>query len=322
MRVLLASSHRYPAYSQTGSGFHPKQYPSGSGYHLHDLIARGLAESGHQVFYFLLDGAEAPAPPGVTLVPELCGDVDIWHAPIGRPGFGESIVASAAQHRIPCVLTCHIQRDDGGGQPNWLFVSRALAQAYGSDRFVMNGIDPGDFNFSEKKDDYLLFIAAMNRLADKGLDVAISVARRKKIRLIVAGTATTEETIARVAEMCAVPGVEYLGDVRGAPKAELIARARAVLFPSRGNEGAPLVIMEAMVSGTPVIAWRRAETEEMIASETGILCTDEDDWDEAVDRVHEISPARCREVALEKFHYRRMTADYLREYQREIERCR
>jgi glycosyltransferase involved in cell wall biosynthesis len=317
MRVLLASSHRFPACSQIGSGLLPKKYPSGSGYHLHDLLAKGLAESGHEVFYFLREGVEAPALPGITFVSELRQDVEIAHAPIGPPGFAESILEFASKHRIPCLLTCHIQ-GDATGRPNWLFVSRALARAHGSARFVMNGIDPGDFIYSERKEDYFLFIAAMNRVADKGLDVALSVARRKKIRLIVAGTSMTEETIARVAEMCAVPGVEYIGDIRGTKKAELIAGARAILFPSSGNEGAPLVIMEALVSGTPVIARRRAETEEMVTPETGILCDEENDWDDAVDSVHEISPARCREVALTKYHYRRMTDDYLREYEREI----
>jgi glycosyltransferase involved in cell wall biosynthesis len=279
-----------------------------------------LAESGHEVFYFLPDGAEAPAPPGVTFVPELRTDVDIAHAPIGPQAFSDSILEFATSHRKPCVLTCHIQREDAPGARNWLFVSRALARAHGSNRFVMNGIDPGEFIFSEKKDDYLLFIAAMNRVMDKGLDVALAAARRKKARLIVAGTAMTVETIARVSEMCAFPGVEYVGDVRGAKKAELIAGARAILFPSRGHEGAPLVIMEAMMSGTPVIARRRAETEEMVTPDTGTLCNDDSDWDDAIDRVHEISPARCREVALAKYHYRRMTDDYLREYRREIER--
>lgn len=318
MRVLLGSSHRFPACSQIGSGLLPKKYPSGSGYHLHDLLAKGLAESGHEVFYFLHDGVEDPGPPGVTFVSQPREDVEIVHAPIGPPGFAESMLEFASKHRIPCLLTCHIQRAEAAGCPNWLFVSRALARAHGSSRFVMNGIDPDDFIFSESKDDYLLFIAAMNRVTDKGLDVALSVARRKKIRLMVAGTSMTEETIASVSEMCAIPGVEYVGDVRGTKKAELIAGARAVLFPSRGNEGAPLVIMEAMVSGTPVIARRRAETEEMVTPETGILCDEENDWDIALDRVHEISPARCREVALAKYHYRRMTDDYLREYQREI----
>src|SRR5205823_2710438 len=112
MRVLLASPHRFPACSRIGSGLRPKKYPSGSGYHLHDLLAKGLAESGHDVFYFLRDGAEAPALPGVTFVSEPRADVEIAHAPIGPPGFAESILEFTTKHRIPCVLTCHIQQTE------------------------------------------------------------------------------------------------------------------------------------------------------------------------------------------------------------------
>ena len=89
MRILLASPHRYPAFGDTSSGLHPRSYPSGSGYHLHDLLARGLAEEGNEVFYFVEKGADLPMPFGVTHVPSAIPDVDIIHAPIGPPGFAD-----------------------------------------------------------------------------------------------------------------------------------------------------------------------------------------------------------------------------------------
>jgi glycosyltransferase involved in cell wall biosynthesis len=98
----------------------------------------------------------------------------------------------------------------------------------------------------------------------------------------------------------------------------LIAGARALLFPSRLNEGCPVVILEAMLSGTPVISSARGGSMELVTAETGVLCDREEEWGDAVDRLHEISPVRCREIGLEKYHYRRMTSDYVREYAREI----
>jgi len=47
MRILLASEHRYPAFGTVGSGLHPRTYPSGSGYWIHDMLMKGLAELGH-----------------------------------------------------------------------------------------------------------------------------------------------------------------------------------------------------------------------------------------------------------------------------------
>ena len=319
MRILLASSHRFPAAGNEGSGLHPREYPSGSGYHLHDLLAKGLAEEGHEVFYYLPRGAQHPASAGIRVLDAPIADVDLCHAPIGAPGFAEAILEFAATHRKPCLLTCHMQEAGRRPAPNWLFVSRALAQAYGSRRVILNGIDPREMIFRETKDDYLLFIGAMNRAIEKGLDLALSLARRKGFRLLVAGTGMNYETIEQISGLCAEAGAEYLGDVRGMRKAELIAGARAVLFPSRLPEGCPLVILEAMLSGTPVISSRNGGTVEIVTEDTGILCTEEAEWLTALDRIGTISPHRCREVALERFHYRRMVKDYLREYTQEIE---
>src|SRR4051812_17933769 len=68
MRILLASCHRYPAFGAKGSGRKPNRYPSGSGYHLHDLLARGLVGEGHEVLYYLRGGSETDLPAGVRQV--------------------------------------------------------------------------------------------------------------------------------------------------------------------------------------------------------------------------------------------------------------
>lgn len=319
MRLLLAAPHRYPAYGPSGSGLHPKRYPSGSGYHLHDLLAKGLAERGHEVFYSLAAGRETDLPAGVVPFDGWKDDVDLYHIPIGGVGFVEPATAAAAERDIPCLLTCHMKDAAQCAAPNWVFVSQALARAHDSDRAVLNGLDPGDFIFSDTKEDYFLFMGAMNKATDKGLGFALSLCRKARVRLIVAGTGLNYETVAHVAELCRDAGAVYLGDVRGTRKAELLAGARAVLFPSRLQEGCPLVILEAMMSGTPAISAPSGGAVEIVTSETGILCEAEEDWAAALDRVGTISPGRCREIAVERFHYLRMTDDYLREYRREIE---
>ena len=53
MRILLSSEHRYPAFGGAGSGLHPRMYPSGSGFWIHDLVMKGLTELGHEVFCLL-----------------------------------------------------------------------------------------------------------------------------------------------------------------------------------------------------------------------------------------------------------------------------
>lgn len=319
MRILLASCHCYPAFGPKGSGRRPNRYPSGSGYHLHDLLAKGLAGLGHEVLYYLRGGLEADLPRGVDRATLPLPDADIYHAPIAAEGFAETILEGARSRGRPCLLTCHMAAPGEVAGPNWVFVSRSLARMHGSDRVILNGVDPEDLIFSEAKGNYLLFMSAMNRAGDKGLDRALAIARRAGRRLVVAGTGPSPEIIARVSEACAEFGAEYLGDVRGREKAELIAGASALLFPSRLPEGCPLIVLEAMFSGTPVIATPNGGAREIVTPETGFLCDEDEEWLRALDRLDEVSPARCRAVADARFHYRRMVADYLDEYRKEIE---
>lgn len=322
MRLLLAASHRYPAFNEHGSGIAPREYPSGSAYHLHDLLARGLAEEGHEVFYYVKKGTEIPMPPGVEFVSRPIPDVELCHA-VMVPPLALEASEFAAQHRKPCLLTCHLDvrvrgMDPSVAGPNWVFVSRTLAQAHGSKRFVLNGLSPSDYIFSETKEDYFLFMGAMDRAEDKGLLHALALSKKKGFRLMVAGTAQKHEAIEKVAEWCNQYGAAYMGDVRGEKKAELLAGARALLFPSRMNEGCPLVILEAMMSGTPVISSACGGSPDVMLPEAGFLCETDEQWERAVDEVDRISSRRCREIAVERFHYRRMVRDYLREYELEI----
>lgn len=318
MRILLMTDHEYPAYGAVGSGLHPRAFPSGSAYHLHDLVAQGLAEEGHEVYYRPGKGAASPLPPGVTLVGDSIPSFDLCHAPEGPPTLAERATSFANLHDVPCLLTCHMLRPGAVAGTNWVFVSRSLAAAHGSQRVVLNGINPSDYIYSESKDDYFLFLGAMNKAIDKGLDLALALSVRKGFRLIVAGTGLDYQTIERVSQLCAASNAEYVGDVRGVRKAELLAGARALLFPSRLNEGGPLVIAEAMMSGTPVISSTNGGSVEMVTPETGVLCSTESDWEDALDRIATVSPARCRAIGVERFHYRRMVRDYLREYETEM----
>lgn len=327
MRILLVAYHQYPAYGPSGTGPHPRDYPSGSGYHLHDLLAQGLAEEGHEVFYLLKKGANGPLPAGVVQVSHHVAEVDVCHA-IAIPSLVDDTLHFAAQHKKPCLLTCHLDLrirgiDPSTAGPNWVFVSRAVAQAHGSRRIILNGLSPSDFIFSETKEDYFFFISNMDKAYEKGLDIALDLSAKKGFRLIVAGSSDKYEVIHRAAAQCAASGAEYVGDVRGRKKAELLAGAKAVLFPSRMNEGCPLVLLEALMSGTPVISSASGGSVEIVSPEVGFLCSQVEDWERAVDRLHEISPSRCRETALDKYHYRRMVRDYVKEYEVEIgrERC-
>lgn len=320
MRILLSSEHRYPAFGGPGSGLHPRTYPSGSGFLIHDLVMKGLTELGHEVFYLLPRGAAVPLPAGAKPVSEPVWDADVLHTISDRDS---NLICEWQSRGKPWVATCHLDmRSVGMAQrpttENWIFVSRALAQMHRRTRYVLNGIDPDDCIYSETKQDYFLFMSSMDWEMKKGLDIALSLAVRFGLRLIVAGTGNNYKRIMRITSLCKQLGVEYLGDVRGKRKAELLAGAKAFLFPTRVAEAFGLGMVEALMSGTPVICSDRGACPEVITGDVGFVCRYETDYLNAIRRISDISPQACRAKAMEKFHYLRMAKDYVAEYEKEI----
>jgi glycosyltransferase involved in cell wall biosynthesis len=87
--------------------------------------------------------------------------------------------------------------------------------------------------------------------------------------LVVAGTGRDEAAIKRLA----TPNVRFLGSVEAAELSGLYANARAVLFPSEDDFG--MVPVEAMASGTPVIAYRRGGAlDTVVEGKTGVFFND------------------------------------------------
>ena len=104
--------------------------------------------------------------------------------------------------------------------------------------------------------------------------------------------------------------VRYVGEV-GEEKRDLYAGARALLMPIRWPEPFGLVMTEAMACGTPVIAFPEGSAPELVIDgETGFVVDDEQAMVEAVGRLEEIDPARCRGSAEERFDVAPVAAAY------------
>jgi glycosyltransferase involved in cell wall biosynthesis len=312
LRILVTRQSIYPAraYRISAEGL--------ASFRITDLTVKGLAELGHEIHYQVQLGQE-PLPEGVHWVGNgPLPRVDVAHRQV-------DLHVRKLDLPQPWVRTCHTDLAGRGldrsiAEDNWIFVSSTLARTYGSTRYVVNGIDPSEFIYSQSKGNYFLFIACLDRAAQKGLDVAISLARRAGFKLLVAGSAASAETTADIREKCSHADIELAGEVQGSRKAEMFAGARALLFPTQANEAFGTVMAEALMSGTPVICSNRGACPEIISPEVGFVCDTEQDYLAAIDRVHLIKPADCREKALRQYHYLRMARDYVEQYQQEIGR--
>jgi glycosyltransferase involved in cell wall biosynthesis len=314
VRVLLTADHRYPA-----SRF-PARGDGRASARLLDLLARGLAELGHDVAYALAGGIDAPLPDGVVAATERSArDTDVVHhqrlSPYER---GDAIGR-------PWVRTIHTDLTAAGYDrarlaisDQWIYVSRALASLFGSTRVVRNGVDPSELVYSATKGDELLFVGSLDRAWEKGLDVALDLADATGWRLVIAGSASNAAAHARVVDWCRGRNARRAGEVSGAEKAELFAKARALVAPSRAHEAFGLVCVEALMSGTPVLCSGAGALPEIVAEGTGFICGARSEWLAAAEKLDAIDPARCRAYALQHFHYRRMAEDYVAEYEAEI----
>src|ERR1044072_539667 len=109
MRVLLSSDHEYPSSNGHGSGLHPKAFPSGSGYILHDLLAKGLAELGHEVSYLVrslrANFSTSAVPNGIRVIFEPYFTADFLHPFSG----GDAALTAEWEARAnPWVAPCHM----------------------------------------------------------------------------------------------------------------------------------------------------------------------------------------------------------------------
>ncbi len=311
MRILVTRRSFYPA----------RAYPAATeglaAFRVTDLIVKGLAELGHEVYYQVELGSE-PMPGNVRWISNESDapSIDVAHRQV-EPWVRMS------DYPEPWVKTCHADLTARGfarnlAEQNWIFVSRTLADSYGSKRYVLNGIDPSEFIFSETKENYFLFVSSLDRAEQKGLDVAVSLLKKTGARLVIAGSASNDGVGQRIREMCAGANVELAGEALGARRAELFAGAKALLFPTQINEGFGMVMTEALMSGTPVICSNRGACREIISSDVGFVCDTEQDFLTAMANVGCIQPATCRAKALREYHYLRMAEGYLKEYEREI----
>ena len=309
MRILLASTHRYPA---SIGGL--------AGNRILDWLAIGLAELGQKVFYLLSEGAAFPLPGHIELVTEVPECLDIIHAQ------DDSVFERLRVTGIPWIRTCHVDvrlhgKETSRAKANWIYVSRTLAQTYGSTRYVINGINPSEYIYTETKSNYFLFVAGLERALKKGLLIALDLAQEAGIPLVVAGSSWKRELVAEIAGICRRSGARYVGEVYGVEKARLFAEAKALLFPTQWNESFGVVMAEALMSGTPVICSNHGACPELISPDVGFVCADEHDYSRALREIHRISPQACRAKAMRDFHYLRMAADYVREYEKTIASC-
>ena len=198
---------------------------------------------------------------------------------------------------------------------------------------------------NDARDDFVL---VLSRICEpKGTDIALRACRAAGLPLVLAGpvggcpdrtaldAALADPASAvrnypdvrwfleHVAPLLDGERARWIGSVAGAAKADLLRRARAVLFPIRWAEPGGTAVCEALAAGTPVVAMALGCLPSLVEDGvTGYLAVDEAGFTEVLDRLDEVDPDTCADEARRRFAPGVMAAGYESLYAEVLRRSR
>jgi glycosyltransferase involved in cell wall biosynthesis len=183
----------------------------------------------------------------------------------------------ARQYHLPFHL---VERFGVRHYRHLIAVSAGVAQQLGelnpraSISVIGNGVDSRAFTVAAGRNQDVVFVGRLE-IAQKGLDLLLDAWARAcgsvDGQLVIAGTGPDEIRLRSiVAERQLADRVRFVGWVSGQDKYDLFASARLVVVPSR-FETFGIVALEALASGTPVLAFDIPCLREVVPTDCGRL---------------------------------------------------
>lgn len=241
-------------------------------------------------------------------------------------------------HAIPVLHTLHLpaispeinaalQALDRRGHPVTLVaVSESCAETYrpytAVDTMIYNGLDLEAIPFSPKVSQQAPLLFAGRIAPEKGVEAAMDIAEMAGYPLLIAGGIYDRRYFEqRIAPRLQEAGerVIYLGQLERLALWKVMGQSLGLLFPIEWDEPFGLTAVEAMATGTPVIAYRRGAAEEVIRHcETGYLVEAGERTHAAalVDDLYDIPRDNCRAHVEANFGLDAMIDAYERVYAR------
>uniref|UniRef100_A0A914H6A0 Glycosyl transferase family 1 domain-containing protein n=1 Tax=Globodera rostochiensis TaxID=31243 RepID=A0A914H6A0_GLORO len=178
---------------------------------------------------------------------------------------------------------------------------------------VHNGINLDEFKFNETPksggDQYLAWMGRM--VPDKGVDVAIKFAIESNMKLKIAAQIVDDR------KKCLLSPEQ---------RNEFLGNATAFLFTPKWDEPFGLGMIEAMATGTPVIAIQRGAVGEIVNEQNGVTFDYEEnqmifDFIESkklIEKVSTLNRAKIRQTVEDRWSLEQMSKNYVKVYRNEM----
>lgn len=203
---------------------------------------------------------------------------------------------------------------------------------------VHNGVDTELYTFSEKKEEYLLWLGRLPKAKNsdgtfqdpKGVRWAIRLAEEADLPLKLYGVVEDRKFYETDVQPHLSEKIQWVGDVspeQSLPSdkvVELMQHAKAFLMTVNQEEPFGLVMAEAGSCGTPVIGFDRGAVSEVIVDGvTGFVADPEEGVEglkKAVEKLDTLKPSQCREHIVKNFSISSMVDNYEKLYNELIEK--
>jgi glycosyltransferase involved in cell wall biosynthesis len=186
---------------------------------------------------------------------------------------------------------------------------------------VYHGLPLNHYDFYDSPGNYLVFVGRIS--PEKRVDRAIEIAKLANMPLKIAAKISEVDrkyVETKIRPMLDHPLVEFIGEVGDVEKGSLLGNAYALLFPIDWAEPFGLVMIESLACGTPVIAYGYGSVPEIISDgSTGFIVDSVESSVRALEKIQNLDRRFCRAVFERRFSAPRMTADYLRVYEKVFE---
>lgn len=234
--------------------------------------------------------------------------------------------------KTPCILTFHNRINEKefsfikNSGIHAVLLSDAYKNKFKPSTIISNGINTKDIDYSLKKGKYLIVIGRITE--PKGIDTAIKIAKKAKKKLLILGrvgnSAKRQEYFSKKVKPFFGKDIIFKGQISQKEVFKYLRKAEALLFPIRPVRESllvcPLVVMESLACGTPVIGTNIFPLPKPLSSrKVAFLSKNFNDLAMVAKETEKFDRRKCREYAEKYFDSSIMADKYLELYRRIID---